>query len=379
MKYMGSKRAMLQNGLGHFLEKEVIGAKRFIDLFTGSAAVAAFVAQRFAIPVIASDLQLYSVILANAILDRKRELDWQTIWTRWYEDAKRDVLRVGRIPSVGSRVSRKRVVAARQWCGTRSALPITIAYGGFYFSPRQSVWIDAFRRNLPKGRIARNVALASLIRAASQCVASPGHTAQPFQPTLTGKRFIAEAWRKNIAYRVRHNFKLLAKCHALEKGEAHKADANQIAKRVTAGDVVFVDPPYSGVHYSRFYHVLETIAVGKSGRVSGRGRYPNGLRRARSRYSLVSEASDALNELLQTLSASSSKVIMTFPNHKCSNGLSGYLVQKIAAKHFSVRKKSLASRFSSLGGTGDNRGNEAGRAARRHTRELVLTLLPPKP
>jgi adenine-specific DNA-methyltransferase len=79
---------------------------------------------------------------------------------------------------------------------------------------------------------------------------------------------------------------------------------------------------------------------------------------------------------LQTLSAKSSKVIMTFPDHKCSNGLSGYLVRKIAAKHFSVRKKSVASRFSSLGGTGDNRGNEAGRAARKQARELVLTLTP---
>lgn len=376
MKYMGSKRAMLQNGLGHLLEQEVVGAKRFIDLFTGSAVVAAFVAQRFAIPVIAADLQLYSVVLASAIVGRNRELDWRVIWSRWYEEAKKDVAKAGRIPRIGGSLSRKKVDAARRWSGTKSSLPITFAYGGFYFSPRQSVWIDALRRNLPKGKIARDAALASLIKTASQCVASPGHTAQPFQPTLTGKQYIAEAWKKSISIRTRQNFKQLAKSCALEKGKAHKADANQIAKNVTAGDVVFVDPPYSGVHYSRFYHVLETIAAGKSGHVSGQGRYPNEVRRVRSRYSLTSEASDALNDLLRTLSARSSKVIMTFPNHKCSNGLSGYRVQKIAAKHFSVRRKSVASRFSSLGGTGDNRGNEAGRAARRHTRELVLTLTP---
>ena len=139
---------------------------------------------------------------------------------------------------------------------------------------------------------------------------------------------------------------------------------------------MFIDPPYSGVHYSRFYHVLESIARGRSGAVTGIGRYPDERRRPRSRYSLQSEASDALDNLLKTIAARGSKIILTFPNHSCSNGLSGSLVYKIALRHFDVVKKSVASRFSSLGGTSDNRGNEAGRAARRYTRELVLTLTP---
>jgi hypothetical protein len=95
-----------------------------------------------------------------------------------------------------------------------------------------------------------------------------------------------------------------------------------------------------------------------------------------SEYSLQAEASDALDNLLMTIAARGSKIILTFPNHSCSNGLSGNVVYKIALHHFDVVKKSVASRFSSLGGTSDNRGNEAGRAARRHTRELVLTLTP---
>src|SRR5262249_51771193 len=96
--------------------------------------------------------------------------------------------------------------------------------------------------------------------------------------------------------------------------------------------------------------------------------------RPRSRYSLQAEAPLALDNLLQTIATRGSKAILTFPNHKCSNGLSGYLVEKIANRHFFVKKRTVASRFSSLGGTSDDRGDEAGRGARRHTRELVLVL-----
>ena len=61
---------------------------------------------------------------------------------------------------------------------------------------------------------------------------------------------------------------------ASKKGSAVVADANATAKTLKAGDIAFIDPPYSGVQYSRFYHVLETVAKGECGVVSGTGRYP---------------------------------------------------------------------------------------------------------
>jgi adenine-specific DNA methylase len=168
----------------------------------------------------------------------------------------------------------------------------------------------------------------------------------------------------------------LAETKAMEQGTALKIDANLLAKTLRKGDLVFIDPPYSGVHYSRFYHVLESIAQGRTGRVTGIGRYPAEQFRPRSKYSVQSEARGALDELLKTIAQRGSKIILTFPDHKCSNGLSGATVHRIASQHFRVVRKSVASRFSTLGGTSDNRGDEAGRAARHHARELVLTLTP---
>ena len=58
---------MLGNGLGTIIARELKGKSRFVDLFTGSAAVATHVATRFAVPVAAYDLQSFSVVLAGAV------------------------------------------------------------------------------------------------------------------------------------------------------------------------------------------------------------------------------------------------------------------------------------------------------------------------
>lgn len=196
MKYMGSKRAMLTNGLGELLSEKIKGADRFIDLFAGSAAVATHVACKYDVPVLAYDLQEFSVVLANAVLRRQESLDWRSIWTNWRARACRIWSKVP-VPGAG-RFSASAVQKCRRWCATQSDLPITRAYGGHYFSPTQSVWIDALRFTLPDDEPKRTVALAALIDAASQCAAAPGHTAQPFQPTLTAKQFLKEAWERDL-------------------------------------------------------------------------------------------------------------------------------------------------------------------------------------
>jgi adenine-specific DNA methylase len=121
------------------------------------------------------------------------------------------------------------------------------------------VWIVALRKTLPKGSAVRRAALAALIQAASQCIASPGHTAQPFQPTRSAKKFLLEAWSKDIVQATKRNLEEIAKVASRKKGAARKLDANATARKLKDTDLVFVDPPYSGVHYSRFYHVLESL------------------------------------------------------------------------------------------------------------------------
>lgn len=371
---MGSKRVMLQNGLGELLDREVIGMKRFIDLFAGSGAVGIHVGQRHSLPILAYDLQEYSVALASAVINRDSKLHGMVVWESWFSRAEK-WLGDRKAPSFFV-LTKNSVWETREWCAKQSKIPITRAYGGHYFSAHQGMWIDAFRATLPKENPARSVALAALIQAASQCAASPGHTAQPFQPTRTGKPFLLEAWERNVVDRIRSALLALSDQYVLHAGQASVADANDAACSLRKGDVAFIDPPYSGVHYSRFYHVLETIAQGKCGEVSGTGRYPVQKKRPRSKYSVQTESVGALDDLFSTVASKGAKAIVTFPDHKCSNGLSGDSVRKLASKHFKVKVDKVKSKFSTLGGIGAKRKNVMHRAARQQANEMILVLEP---
>lgn len=369
---MGSKRAMLGNGLGELLSREVPKSRRFVDLFAGSAAVSVHVACRFNIPSLAFDLQTYSAVLAGAVIHRQKSLDTNAFYSSWKRRAE-SLVRKLNAPDV-SKVTVASVAACRKWCSTQWDLPITKAYGGHYFSAKQAVWIDALSAKLPECEPARTVALAAVIHAASQCAAAPGHTAQPFQPTRTSKRYLAEAWNRDVLQKTQKAFETIGVLCAQQQGRADVADANEAATRLEEGDLAFIDPPYSGVHYSRFYHVLETIAQGSCGDVFGVGRYPAPELRPRSKYSVGSESLGALDSLLETVASRGARAILTFPAHECSNGLSGPTVREIASKHFNVCEKRVSSSFSTLGGTGDGRADEAGREARQHAKEMMLIL-----
>jgi len=238
------------------------------------------------------------------------------------------------------------------------------------------MWLDALRQTVPSNQPGRTIAIAALIRAASRCAAAPGHTAQPFQPTRTAKKHLLDAWDRDVVGQTKTAFQKIAEQCARSKGKAFVGDANKAAKTLKKGDLAFIDPPYSGVHYSRFYHVLESLARGRCGRVSGTGRYPAVASRPWSRYSVSTEAKDALGELFEKVSSKEVTTIVTFPIHKCSNGLSGRIVRNLARKYFRIEEQKVKSTFSSLGGVGENGNGAASREARLGKKELILVLSP---
>jgi adenine-specific DNA-methyltransferase len=383
MKYMGSKRWMLRNGLGHLIQDEIKTAKRFVDLFSGSGAVAQFAAMAdHPIEVRAYDLQLFCAVLAGAVISRDFKLDAAKLWTAWLRRAteylcahRRQVASLTRLPRAVV-FTQAFVEELRLKCATEQRFSITSAYGGHYFSYSQALWLDALRATLPEDRDARLVSLAALVQAASQCAASPGHTAQPFQPTRKAKKFLYEAWQRSITQKTEQVFRRLCAIHANLPGSAEVDDANVATAALRQGDLVFMDPPYSGVHYSRFYHVLETIANGQRETVSGIGRYPPTERRPWSKYSVKSESAKALDDLLRCVAGKGARALLTFPDHDCSNGLSGDIVATTAAQYFKVQCNVVENRFSTMGGTKTLRGDGYGRAARQTANELIFILKP---
>lgn len=376
VKYMGSKRVMLQNGLGDILASEGRTASRVVDLFCGSGSVSWFAATELRVPVLACDLQRFATTLAGAVIERTRVIEMEDIETRWLARAGRVRSRLaGWAEARDLDESNLRTEALQRRARELCSLPLAGArhliwqhYGGHYFSPGQALTFDAMRRALPEDREFRTSCLAAMVIAASQCAASPGHTAQPFKATGGAAKYLREAWARDPLLLVRRAAHRICALHAMRPGVAEEADANEVASTLRETDLVFVDPPYSGVQYSRFYHVLETVARGACGPVDGVGRYPPPPERPNSRYSRVGRSRQAMRELLETLAGRGCTVVVTFPEEECSNGLSGEEIENIAGRVFRVEAKTVTSRFSTLG------GNRTNRSARKITRELILVL-----
>jgi adenine-specific DNA-methyltransferase len=354
MKYMGSKKYLLNNGLGKLILEKAKKTNNFFDPFCGSSAVIWFVANKIENKIFAGDLQEYSVVLANSVLNRTSAKDFYSLKKNWLKSIQSEFIELNRNLKINNKL-----------VGT-----ITKAYGGYYFSFDQAIKFDLLIKHLPLQKTNRIIAKAALIIAASNCVASPGHTAQPFQPTNSGMRFIFEAWSRDPFKYVEKALEEICPIFSKKKGEARVSEANSLLSKLNEGDLVFLDPPYSGVHYSRFYHVLETIARGYCSKVEGVGRYPKPLERPKSLFSMRSKSIEALDDLLSLISRKKASAILTFPNHECSNGLSGSLVKEISQKYFNVDRAIVKNNFSTLG------GNKVKRPARLDTEELILNLEP---
>jgi adenine-specific DNA methylase len=225
---------------------------------------------------------------------------------------------------------------------------------------------------LPDTEPERTVCLAALISAASKCAAAPGHTAQPFQPTASAKDFLAESWSKDILQVTKDYLKRICPRYARVAGSGQIGDAIEVAKTLSREDLVIIDPPYSAVQYSRFYHVLETIAVGECSSVSGVGRYPPRLERPQSDFSKRSTVQEAFRRMFDRLADAGSTVILTFPDGECSTGISGRDVVLIASDFYTLEERQISGRFSTMGGNGA-RGS---RNARAQSSELLLLMHP---
>jgi adenine-specific DNA methylase len=379
MKYMGSKRYMLTNGLGEMLLRQAPKFDRVVDLFCGAAYISRYVARTCDVAVLAIDLQNYATALANGVLTRTVALDAGVVATKWLRDVQR-LLKRSPLYREAEDLERSRlpiaskVAEAQALCSELSTVgPMWNAYGGHYYSPTQALTLDYLRRYLPEDPAERAACLASTLIVASKAASSPGHTAQPFATTATAGPFIEQCWKRDLLATVRGALADVAAEYAKKKGQAKTADAVQVAGDMTDRDLVVVDPPYSAVQYSRFYHVLETLALGQRVTVSGRGRYPPPSQRPQSDFSKKTTSQAAFEKLLGRLGEAKASVIVTFPAGTCSNGVSGDDVVATAKQWFRVEEREITGRFSTLG------GNNTLRDGRQPSLELLLLLRPLKP
>jgi adenine-specific DNA-methyltransferase len=375
MKYMGHKGKLLKV-LGDILIEESQHASRIADPFCGSGVVSWFLAKNTDKRLVSGDLQTFAVARAAAVVSRTSPLATEKILLTWLANAQAVIDQIACLfPSAHEALSPNweddtdipaTVERCRAFCSVvvppillriGGSFPMTRAYGGHYFSPRQAIQLDALRQTLPADASARRVALAALIEVASKCAASPGHTAQPFQPTPTAGKYVFEAWRRDVFELLHTAMEEISGNFARVKGSAETADCLATIQKLGAGDLVFADPPYSDVHYSRFYHVLETIARGEEVAVEGKGRYPAAIHRPVSEFSRKGQAMSAAQQLIGACIKKEVSLVLTFPTTGASNGLTTKDFVDLGRKRFSsIEVREVQSKFSTLGGQIHTRG-----------------------
>lgn len=271
------------------------------DLFAGTAVVARRLAQRR--PVVCSDIQAYSMVLAGALTAPRtfseREVahlvelarDWLGTTTPHVRGllglegralsaagadptALADVIEWGSlaVTGKGSDELQSKKDAARGALNPENAT-LTWYYGGVYFSYRQALELDALRHAARAlwGVERDQTAVAALMGTASDAASTIGnHFAQPVQPRWadgTLKRNWVTSVTRSRQLSVFDGFKAWLARYALIQPTTHRCIAVQADYQDTLSalgpevGVIYADPPYTRDHYSRFYHVLETIAV----------------------------------------------------------------------------------------------------------------------
>lgn len=365
--YLGSKLRLMEP-LRNALDHVDPGRGPVVDLFAGSGTVSAALASSR--DVIAVDIQEYSRVLCSAVLRpaalQEREvpsllarigerirtnraitaplIEYESVCLTSAQHDDHDPIceliehasmvafaAEGRMP-VRPEFERAHQQARELIDMESPATLVSRLYGGLFFSYKQAADLDAIlaiAHNYEGST--RDLVLASAISTASEIVNTVGkHFAQPIKPrnsegkpkrNLIGKILrdrqisVMEVFSSWLArYR---NLPATARPHC-----AIRADYADALARISRGvGVVYADPPYTRDHYSRFYHVLETMCrwddpgVSTTRIRSSRAKFSRGMYRTdrhQSPFCIKSEAAPAFEKLFNGVRSLGAPLVLSY-------------------------------------------------------------------
>lgn len=365
LNYIGSKLRLLD-----FIEDKVLDVTPkdagICDLFAGSGCVSRKLSRLH--PVVACDIQRYSKVIADALL-KKFDLDNDAI-DRFLENIhteSAETLREAFSPLIeleNNAIESKNLevltcilehgslevfniehndscladylynVSKRLETNGLNDVRSLISryYGGVYFSYKQAVDIDIILEGIHKFVPENNqdLFLAALLSTASDIVDTVGkHFAQPIKARDSKGNIKIIVYNKavkdktinvvNLYHEWLIKYKNLTKndyWHIVLQGgfeECLKALPENVK-------TVYADPPYTRDHYSRYYHVLETLALRDTPKIStvtihGSTHVSNGIYREdryQSPFCIKSKAPGAFRKMFELTSTSGRNLLLSY-------------------------------------------------------------------
>lgn len=330
IKYMGSKSKIMDFVLTGV--NEVYNGGPLVDLFAGSASLAGAVGKQ--VPIYSNDIQSYSAVLARAYLTSWRDKSSPTsseVISKATAIVAQNRKSLSSMPSYESVISledfnaleeQQRLLIERRF--RRKWHLFLKYYSGTWWSAEQALWIDAIRQTADeyKSNPVYNVILSSLMFAMAYASQGTGHYAQYREAgTESSMRDIALYRKRSIAKLfIKKYDEVFSQLLNHPSSLAHKItslDYKSCLRKVSGG-TVYADPPYAFVHYSRFYHALETLVLydyptlqEKNGSIV-KGRYRED--RHQSPFCIRSQVKGAFEELFKGISRSKSNLVLSYSN-----------------------------------------------------------------
>lgn len=237
---------------------------------------------------------------------------------------------------------------------------VTRQFGGRYFSWQQAIDFDALLTQIHLlHKPDFDFYLAAALVTASEIVNTVGkHFAQPIKPRNAEgipKRHLVKQTLRDRSFNVFESYKTCCETLAslrpnVGRHKAVRADYYDFLENdPTQFAAIYADPPYTRDHYSRYYHVLETMALRDEPdvstttiRTSGAPRISRGvyrLKRHQSPFCIPTKALEAFNRLFRTVARRETPLILTYSPYKPAAGNRPRLLTidqllEIADRHF---------------------------------------------
>lgn len=351
VQYLGSKVRVLDE-IRTAVAELASHKAHVVDLFTGTTVVAQALASD-GYKVTAVDTQSYAETFGNALLGVDRTSGETIIfeqlsekfdqkmatadYAQWSEAMEREDKAVADQDVSALRLLYEELpLSWRSQRFSSKVPPMTSVYAGNYFGIRQTLTLDMLHSMCTQLVADKRLSLwqqaaakTAIMHAASIAVHSAGkHFAQPLKTTSDNARFLNRRLlsdrRESIVRRFEEG------CQSVSSIPFYTHDAHRSvrgAAESVVGDIgtqqlYYLDPPYTAQQYSRFYHLLETLADDGVPKIPADAPITSGLypeNRYKSAFSARSKAPAAFASLVGAIAKQGASAIISYSASSASS------------------------------------------------------------
>lgn len=290
LNYQGNKSSLM-TFINKNLKKYINDGDKICDIFSGSCSVGAFLKNNY--DIVANDAELYSYIISSALLntpDSNKLVNLRNVFIKQYN------LNLKKLLSVQEEnVAKERFFLSKKnneslinlysefptiWNKKCDQITPEILreennydlflyyYSGTYFSIEQSINIDCVIKTIHEMNDNTDVLWSCLFFAMSEIVFSKdGHMAQPLNIEKNPSRHIKQRTKKLMDFFYKKLEEFIIKSENSLKEKKHVIYNDDVLNLLNNESfnkqnikLIYADPPYTDMQYSRYYHLLNVAA-----------------------------------------------------------------------------------------------------------------------